>query len=195
MKTSSLLSHVVLCWPGLRTAADPQEIVALGCSYQPRATPGFRISAHYFSYPISYFFCIPSLHVANLTICPCMQKRIELAEISNFVSQSACSLHGGDRLQGAGWRPAGTGRTSVLEQGSPLPVVLVCERTCSVHCNFCGIYFFWYRPELANQRHYITVLEAFVYVFPLFGMLCLFVYSRACSVGWLPFFPAGPKHD
>lgn len=49
--------------------------------------------------------------------------------------------------------------------------------------------------NLANQRHYITVLEAFVYVFPLFGMLFLFVYSRACSMGCLPFFPAGPKHD
>lgn len=71
-------------------------------------------------------------------------------------------------LAGDLWAP---GRTPVLEQGSPSQVVGVCEST------FCALQFLWQMIfsgtdlNVANQRHYVTVLAAFLYVFPLFGML------------------------
>lgn len=84
-----------------------------------------------------------------------------------------CSLHGWDRSYKAVSRdPTSARKTFSMEQGGPSQIVHVCERTWSVHCSFCGTYFFWYRPQCSwSERHYITVLAAFMYAFPLFGML------------------------
>lgn len=151
MKTSSLVSHPGLCWPGLGTAADPCGIVAPSAGVplsdpEPHQDSGSQFTISAIPFPISSIF--PFLHLANLTIWLYMQKKYLTCRAFKFcfpawVQQG--SLCGWDRLcmvlAGDLLVPGKN-----LSWSRAVPLKLSVFVTAHMHCSFCGKYFFLYRP-------------------------------------------------
>lgn len=171
-KTSPLVAHPGLSWPSLRTAADTCEIIAPSARMPLSAPEPRRVQLMIPAIP-SFLFLLYSLFYTSVIW------RFVCTHANGFNLQTFWMLSPRwvqqDRLCRQTW---GLGKTSGLGHGLGLWE--------HMHCSFCGKHFFWYRPNVATQRYYITVLAAFMYIFPLFGMLFCVFQGPFCGVTSIP---------
>lgn len=102
------------------------------------------------------------------------------AELLNFISlpgRSRAACLPGRALHGAGHRPAVRGMPLSWSRAVPLQSFpFVKAHALRIAVSVASIFLSATDTNVANQRHYVTVLAAFMYVFPLFGMffyLCI----------------------
>lgn len=154
MKTSSLVSHLDLCWPGLRTATDLWEIIAPSAGLPLSAPEPHRDSRPQLMVSAipSFPFLLYSLFYILLIwqfVCTCKNVfNMQSFEIL-FPSPGAAGQPAwlGRTMHGAGRRPVGTRENTRPGAGQSLS-----SRRClweHVLCIAVSVAndFFWYGPE------------------------------------------------